>query len=372
MAADLATTISVIDACGKAHITVLLVSDPGMGKSSVIEGLAASQGVPCETVLGSIREPADFAGLPVVRETGVEMHPPNWALRLAKAGTGYLLLDELTTAPPATQAAMLRVAFGRPRMVGDLELPSGITVVAAANPPDKAADGWELAPPLANRVCHVPFETAHDEWLTGMTTGWTAPPASRALPAADKLRQAAMRAAVAGFIQSQPQLLHAYPANPAQAGGPWPSRRTWQMTADALAYVRDDDAATAQAIIFGLVGDGAGNEFREWRVRTDLPDTDDVIADPSIVDWSPKRPDRTWAVLSGVVAWAAYQGTQDAWRKAWGPLLHAASHGCEDVAAAAARSLDRIHPTGVNAPAAVRTRFGRVLADAGMDAGSAA
>jgi hypothetical protein len=369
---DLATTISVIDACARAHVTVLLISEPGMGKSSMIEGLARAQGVPCETVLGSIREPADFAGLPVVREDGVEMHPPRWAKNLAAAATGYLLLDELTTAPPSVQAAMLAVTFGHPRRVGDLELPPGIAVIAAANPPDKAADGWELAPPLANRLCHVPFEPGNDEWLTGITTGWSAPPASRALAAADKLRQAAMRATVAGFVQSQPQLLHDYPANPAQAGGPWPSRRTWQMTADALAYVRDDDTAAAQAIIFGLVGDGAGMAFREWRDRADLPDPADVVADPAIVAWSPKRPDRTWAVLSGVVAWAASQHTQEAWRKAWQPILHASDAGCEDVAAAHARSLDRIRPTGVNAPAAVRTRFARVLADAGLDAGTAA
>lgn len=73
---DLSTTVTVIDACGRAQVPVLLLSDPGMGKSSLVRGIAATEGVPCETVLGSIREPADVAGLPVVTESGVVLSPP--------------------------------------------------------------------------------------------------------------------------------------------------------------------------------------------------------------------------------------------------------------------------------------------------------
>lgn len=38
---DLATTVTVIDACGRAAVPVLLLSDPGMGKSSLVRGIAA-------------------------------------------------------------------------------------------------------------------------------------------------------------------------------------------------------------------------------------------------------------------------------------------------------------------------------------------
>lgn len=138
------TTVTVIDACGRAHVPVLLLSDPGLGKSSLVRGIASHAGVPCETVLGSIREPADVAGLPVVTEA---LDPPAWAKRLAEAGEGYLFLDELTTCPPAVQAAMLAVALDR--TVGTLRPPAGVRVVAGANPADRAADGctfrWRTA-----------------------------------------------------------------------------------------------------------------------------------------------------------------------------------------------------------------------------------
>ena len=65
--ADLATTVTVTDACGRTHVPVLLLSDPGMGKSSLVRGIAAAEGVLCEVVLGSLREPAEVAGMPGCR-----------------------------------------------------------------------------------------------------------------------------------------------------------------------------------------------------------------------------------------------------------------------------------------------------------------
>lgn len=359
---DLATTVTVIDACGRAGVAVLLLSDPGMGKSSLVRSLAASQGVPCETVLGSIREPADIGGLPVVTDGGVVLSPPAWAQRLVAAGCGYLLLDELTTCPPAVQAGMLAVSLDR--MVGDLQLPTAVRVVAGANPPDRAADGYELAEPLANRFCHVGFAPSVDEWLDGMTVGWGSVPASRAITA-DPVRVEAVKAAVTGFVRHRPDLLHVFPR--AGGGGPWPSRRSWAMLAASLANVRDSDAAGRQGVVFGLVGEGVGVEFLTWAANADLPDPGAVVADPGIVDWR-DRPDRVWAVLSGVVGWAASAGTVEAWRSAWGPLLAAAAAGAPDVAAAAARPLATARPAAARVPAAVRSTFGPVLTAAGLAA----
>lgn len=363
---DLPTTVTVIDACGRAHVPVLLLSDPGVGKSSLVRGIAASEGVACETVLGSIREPADVAGLPIVTDAGAVLDPPAWAKRLADAQAGYLFLDELTTCPPSVQAAMLAVALDR--TVGDLRLPDEVRVVAGANPPDRAADGWEISPPLANRFCHLDFDPTVEEWLDGMTTGWSTPPSSRAI-GTDPVRTAGMVAAVCGFVRTRPALLHAFPDTAAATGGPWPSRRAWSMLAAALAHVRSDDHATAQAVTTGLVGEGAGIEFLTWRRDADLPDPAAVVADPSIVAWS-DRPDRVWAVLSGVVGWAVARGTVEAWRSAWGPLLAAVENGAPDVAAQAARGLGLARPAKAAVPAAVRTHFAPILAAAGLDGGA--
>ena len=76
-----------------------------------------------------------------------------------------------------------------------------------------------------------------------------------------------------------------------------------QAIARVLAYLRRDDTAAIATVALGLVGDGAGSEFLEWRASMDLPAVADVIADPSIVDVGhrPPRPGVGGAVRCGRV-----------------------------------------------------------------------
>ena len=169
-----------------AGVPVLLWGSPGTGKTSAVVALGQALGWPVETVIGSIREPSDFAGLPVVIDGSVQLSPPGWAIRLCEAVEGLLFLDELTTAPPAVQAAMLRVVLER--VVGDTRLPPGVRVVAAANPPDEAADGWEFAAPLANRLVHIDWPVEGKRIAKGLAVGFPSP-----VLAGLRIRQAALR-----------------------------------------------------------------------------------------------------------------------------------------------------------------------------------
>ena len=354
--------LTVLRAAGRAGVAVLLWGKPGVGKSSLLLGLADAEGLPMETVIASLREPADFAGLPVVQERGVELAAPAWAARLAALDEGYLFLDELTTAPPAVQAAALRVVLDR--VVGDVALPRGIRIVAAANPPEQAADGWDLAAPMANRFLHIDHEPATDDWLDGMTTGFQIPASGRVLDYSPVAR-AASRAQVASFIRSRPDLLHALPADDAATGRAWPSHRTWTMTADVLAFLDPGDTPANLLAASGLVGEGAATEFIAWRSLNDLPDPADVIDDPASVPWANLEPSRAWATLTAVTAYATADGTKTGWVSAWAPLAAAATAGLQDVAAANARALLKSRPTGTRPPASARA-FLSILADAGL------
>jgi hypothetical protein len=76
---DLDTTVTVIEAAARAHVPVLLWSDPGYGKSAMVRALAAADGVAVETVIGSQREPVDIAGWPVVTDGAVQtLALPDW------------------------------------------------------------------------------------------------------------------------------------------------------------------------------------------------------------------------------------------------------------------------------------------------------
>jgi hypothetical protein len=363
---------AVVEALGvavAANVPVLLWGAPGTGKTSVIRAMAAAAGLPCETVIASIREPADFAGLPIVRDAGVlagppqvAFAPPSWAISLADAGEGLVFFDEISTAPPAVQAALLRVVLER--TVGDLTLPDAVAVVAAANPPEQAADGWELSPPLANRFCHLDWPIDARTVAEGFAGGWRTP-RPLAVRADWEQRVAIVRSWIAGFVTVRPTLALAVPEDAAGAGRAWPSPRTWDMAARLHAAAQGAGAGelAVSLLVRGCVGPGPGVEFLTWLAEADLPDPEAVLADPdSFV--LPERGDRQYAVLSSIAAAVAANATPDRWERGWRAFGRAGLMA-PDVAAAAARTLARARPPGAAVPPEV-SAFLPLLADAGL------
>jgi len=341
---------------------VLLWGAPGTGKTSAIRAMADAAGMPCETVIAAIREPSDFSGLPVVIDGVVHFAPPRWAERLAEAGRGLLFLDEISTAPPAVQAALLRVVLER--VVGDLPLPDGVVVVAAANPPELAADGWDLSAPLANRFCHLDWTVDAMGFAQGIAGGWPAPRVP-VLPSTWEDHLALAKGLVSAFIAVRPALTLDVPTDAAQAGRGWPSPRTWSMAA-RLWTAADVAGASPEAralLVSGAVGDAAGLQLLTWQMEMDLPNPEDLLADPDGIEL-PDRGDRAYAVLSAVAAAVAANPTLERWNAGWRVLARAGERA-PDVAAVAARVLARCRPPGAPAPAEVKL-FAPLLRDAGL------
>lgn len=365
---DQADAVEALGVAIAARVPVLLWGAPGTGKTSVVRAMADAAGWPCETVIASIREPADFAGLPIVNTNAgsghksVDFAPPRWAVSLAEAGHGVVFFDEVSTAPPAVQAALLRVVLER--TVGDLVLPEDVSVVAAANPPEQAADGWDLSPPLANRFCHLEWPVDARTVAAGFSSGWETPQPPQ-LDDDWERRIAVIRSWIAGFVTVRPMLALAVPDDAAGGGRAWPSPRTWDMAArlQAAAEATEAGELATSLLIRGCVGAGAGVEFLTWLAEADLPDPEAVLADPeSFV--LPARGDRAYAALSSVAAAVSANATPDRWERGWKAFARAAE-SAPDVAAAAARTLARCRPAGASIPAEVKS-FAPMLRDAGI------
>ncbi|GIJ50729.1 ATPase AAA [Virgisporangium aliadipatigenens] len=325
-----------------ANLPVLLWGEPGIGKSAALQQLATALDVPLETVIASIHEPSDFAGLPIVGADpavqGVPMAPPDWAVRITKAGRGLIFFDELSSAPPAVQAALLRVVLER--RVGSLALPESVRVVAAANPPSSAADGWHLSPPLANRFVHLRW--THDPRIVarGLTGTWPDImfPQVNAARAAGAVARA--RGIVSGFLTARPGLTHHLPTDAEARGGAWPSPRTWEMALRLLAFGTACGASreALAAALVGAVGDGAGLELLNYLEELDLPDPNRVLADPEAFSL-PERGDRQLAFLTAVVSAVQSEPSRARWEAGWVVLAKAVDAGVPDVAARAAFDL---------------------------------
>ena len=357
-----ADTLRALAVAVAARVPVVLWGPPGSGKTSAVQALAAAAGLPCEVVIAAIREPSDFAGLPVVVDDGVVFAPPSWARRLVAAGRGILFLDELSTAPPAVQAALLRVVLER--VVGDLALPDGVVVVAAANPPEVAADGWDLAAPLANRFCHLEWGLDAPTFALGMAGGFPAPTVVD-LPVGWERQVVRAKALVGTFATLRPALLSVPPTDADAAGRAWPSPRSWELAARlyAAASAAGAGEGVRSLLVRGTVGDGAGVEFLAWAAELDLPDPEAVLADPASFVL-PERGDRAYAALSSIVGAVAAEATPARWAAGW-QVLDIAGRTAPDVAATAARVLARCRPEGAPAPAEA-ARFVPLLRDAGL------
>ena len=358
-----ADTLAAMQILLAAAIPVLLWGDPGTGKTHTIEAFARQAGWKTVSVIASIHDPTDFAGLPVRTDAGVVFEPPAWARRTAEHDTVSLVFfDEVNTATPATQNALMRVVLqGR---VGDLDLGEGVRFAAAANPPSQNSAAWDLSAPLANRFAHLDWPVSFEDWKAGYLGGWPDPEPLQIDPGAvDPYSTELVKLLQTSFLATRPALVCEVPDNGAAPKG-WPSPRSWQRLANCLAMADTAEVSDNVRLLVAsaLVGDGAAAEYLAYLRNLDLPDPKELLAHPATFG-ELRRTDQQLAALDAVVAAAAADPKR--WRDAFRVCIVAAGCGAPDVAASAAMRLAETKPTTVRPPPGFEV-FAQILTDAGL------
>jgi hypothetical protein len=276
------------------------------------------------------------------------------------------------------QGAYLGVTLAR--RVGGKKLPPRVRIVAAANPPESAAGGWELEPPMANRFCHidVPVPTREEwgEWLISESV--------MKLESIEdgeaRVRRAwsdewpIVKGQIVGFMRTQDEkILHNIPKEGHKdRGRAWQSPRTWTFAARAMATCRclGVEDAVRDALVEGCVGAGPATHLAAWIASSDLPTPQEMLKN----GWEPdkRRLDRTVAAYTSLIAYVTgrpnEQEKTDIAPAAWNCIAQAAGAGMLDITLPMAQALVLAHLDSKRSPeiaAAAKPVLVR-LAKAGM------
>lgn len=342
---DLVATAMGLSLCIASNVNVIIWGNPGQGKTSILQSIAQSFGFHLETVIASISEPTDFSGLPYFEGGKTLRGRPSWvdnviAQYAQNKKISIVFYDELSTAPPAVQAATLRPILEK--AVGEHQMPMVTRSIAAANPPSIAANGWELSPPTANRFTHLDWAMDAEYFKRGFVNGWPSIPALRFVGDARQHWEMKAKAMslVGVFISRRPELLDG--TNQAFGSGPGTSRRNTGFKASQYAFASPrswEAAATLYAnfqlarledgsplpdavltlLLEGTIGVAATTEFLNFVRVLDLPDPH-ALLDGTTSFKKTGRPDLIEATLSSLAHAYKTNPTKERWIK-WGDIL---------------------------------------------------
>lgn len=368
------------DASCRWGIPILFWGPPGIGKSGRVDTAAQIARLDTRTVYLSTHPPEDFSGAPFPDGKGdVKIFATLPGIReLVKSGRGLIFFDELSGAAPRTQGSAMSTIYTR-YLAGE-RLPGRIRMIGAANPPEEAAGGFNLAPPMSNRWMHfftnIPTRREWTSWLYQSNTHDMMPIEASEHMVAERWPQAWSRATalIGGYIEAtgEASLYKLPPVGSKDRGRAWASPRTWEFATRCVATclalhggqaMRTTDPANgqlskwleiAQLLVGGCVGKGLAVEWLEWAQKADLPTAEEVLAGRWKPD--PSRLDIAHAIYGSVVSYALTkpdtdQGKHDTIVKAWNVLTTAMSvGGVIDTALPGARALSRAGWTSKKGP----------------------
>ena len=271
-----------IRANARVGLNTMIWGGPGIGKSEIPYQIAEEAGSKLVDFRANLFDPVDVRGIPYLAKMKDSLkHFTRWAvpdvfpIAERDGEQGIFLIDELPTAPPATQNAFLQLLITRE--VGNYKVPDGWSIIAAGNRLTDAAAVYQMPSPVRNRLAHYELEADLGDWVEWAVSN-------------------GVDTSLISFIRYRPNLLYSF--NPEDYAFPTP--RSWSYVDKRLKLSNVDE----ESLFYGvsaLVGDGAAGEYIAFRqIYTSLPDLYALIADPRTY-----KPDDNPAVLyalSGALA----------------------------------------------------------------------
>ena len=267
-------------------LNTMIWGGPGIGKSEIPQQEANELNIPLLEFRANLFDPVDVRGIPYTRDdlsvASGAMKITSWAppdifpSEETHGPRGLFMIDELPTAPPATQNAFLQLLLTR--QVGNYKMPDGWSCLAAGNRLTDGASVYEMPSPVRNRLMHYELEPSLDAWCE-----WAL--------------KNEVNTTLVSFMRYRPNLLYSFKADEYA----FPTPRSWSFVDKRLRLTKNIDDSRLFFGIAGAVGTGPAGEFLAFaKIADKLPDIDNLIANPS--SYMPSEDPAVLYALTGAVA----------------------------------------------------------------------
>jgi len=286
-------------------LPVVITGGPGIGKSSRIRQLADSMG--WDSVVFSVGEVGEgmFGVVPVPHADGYLHFPAaEWVKKFSADRPGVLVLDDVHATTPALQAPLAGLILdGR---IGSYQLPKSVRRVGIMNPVHQGAGGWEFAANVCNRF-------QYHQWSSPTGAEWS----DWLLEHADHQEGRgwdSARALAATFHRKLPGRLYEDPDKvlPGREVSAYATPRSWETAVRMLAACTDRGMMEDYpALACGILGKPIGLEWMTWLQKNNLPDPEDLLADPDSWKPDPRESDKVFATCFSVAQAAIASDSHD-------------------------------------------------------------
>jgi MoxR-like ATPase len=269
----------------------MLVSDPGLGKSSLGRQIAEKHNLKFVDIRLSQCDPVDLNGFPSVdkeRGRGTYLPMDMWPLegdelpinpKTGKQYSGwFIMLDEINSCPKAVEVASYKILLDRE--VGMHKLNKRVWLMGAGNLKTSKAVVNDTGTAQQSRMVWFEIQAHMPTWIR-----W-----------ADK---AGIDHRVKSYLQFKPDMLHKFDPNHQDKTFPCP--RTWHFMSDIMKPWVLTVPQTKLPTIAGTVGAGPAREFHSFcQIYEDIPTMDQIMADPEHCHFG-NEPSMHYA-LAGMIA----------------------------------------------------------------------
>ena len=295
---------------GRWGLPIVIEDQPGTAKTAFAKAYGESWGLPVEHLSPSTRGEGAFGCVPVPVKGKLTYPAADWVDALFDGG--IVFVDEITTAPPGLQAPILGLVSDR--VIGSYQLGPRVRVVAACNPVEQAANGHDLAPPLANRFGWLswgcPTVEEHASYMMGAGAHEEVVAKSAVGEESRVLREWPEAYAFAvgletAFLRSFSHYKNRMPkVDDVRASRAWPSDRTWEYATRAFAAARIHGLTDAERedFIAAFIGNEAMAAWMTFVEQADMPSPVDILDGTVEFKWDAKRLDRSAAIITACAA----------------------------------------------------------------------